>query len=258
MHMREWMGLIRSFVVYWRPGRQRSLRRLYSTWVGEGDLVFDVGAHLGDRSHAFAGLGARVIALEPQPRVARWLRYLVGRNEKITVRTEAVGAVPGTERLSISSRSPTLSTLSTSWREKIVATNATFEGVEWEGAIDVAVVTLDELIETYGRPDFCKIDVEGYEPEVLTGLSYPIAALSFEFVSGDHARATACLGRLQVLGSYEFNVICGEGRELEFVTWRTPDDIRRWMRTGAGGASSGDVYARLLSAPPLGETSDGG
>jgi FkbM family methyltransferase len=256
--MREWTGLIRSLVVYWRPGRQRSLRRLYATWVGEGDLVFDVGAHLGDRSHAFAALGARVIALEPQPVIARWLRYLVGRNEKITVRTEAVGAVSGTERLSISSRSPTLSTLSTSWREKVVAKNSTFEGVEWEGAIDVDVVTLDGLIETYGRPDFCKIDVEGYEPQVLTGLSYPIAALSFEFVSGDSERATACMERLQVLGSYEFNVICGEGREFEFMTWTTPDDITRWLRTGAGGASSGDVYARLLSDTSPGEASSGG
>jgi hypothetical protein len=112
----EWLGLLRSLVVYWRPGRQRGLRRLYGSLVHEGDLVFDVGAHLGDRSAAFAALGARVVALEPQPRIARWLQRIVGRNERIVVREAAVGARVGRERLAISRRTPTVSTLSESWR----------------------------------------------------------------------------------------------------------------------------------------------
>ena len=54
--MRTWIGLARSLFVYWRPGRQRGLRRLYAPFVCAGDLVFDVGAHLGDRSAAFAAI----------------------------------------------------------------------------------------------------------------------------------------------------------------------------------------------------------
>ncbi|MBM4183474.1 MAG: FkbM family methyltransferase [Gemmatimonadetes bacterium] len=243
--MLEWIGLARSFVVYWRPGRQRALRRLYSTFVREGDLVFDVGAHLGDRSVAFAALGARVIALEPQPHVARWLRRIVGRNDRIVVRTEAVGATPGTARLAISARHPTVSTLSEPWRTSMTRAHPGFEGVRWDESAEVAVVTLDELIRSHGRPSFCKIDVEGFEAEVLAGLNEPLPALSFEFVAGHLEVASACVRRLRELGSYRFNVVLGEGRRFAFDAWMDADAVDLWLSTGAGGASSGDVYARL-------------
>ena len=243
--MSEWIGLIRSLIVYWRPGRQRGLRRLYADFVHDGDLVFDVGAHVGDRSLAFATLGARVIALEPQPRIARWLRRMVGRNERILVLEEAVGARPGTERLAISRRNPTVSTLSESWRTNVADANPGFRGVRWEESVDVPVVTLDGLIEAYGVPSFCKIDVEGYEAEVLAGLSRPLRGVSVEFVAGDLATAAACLRRLSELGRYRFNVVLGERRSFAFEIWMNADEALAWLEAGAGGTSSGDIYARL-------------
>jgi FkbM family methyltransferase len=241
----EWIGLIRSLIVYWRPGRQRGLRRLYADFVHGGDLVFDVGAHVGDRSLAFATLGARVIALEPQPHIARWLRRLVGRNERILIREEAVGARPGTERLAISRRNPTVSTLSESWRTNVADANVGFRSVRWEESVEVPVVTLDGLIASYGVPTFCKIDVEGYEAEVLAGLSRPLRGISVEFVAGDLATAAACVRRLSELGRYRFNVVLGEGRSFERDAWMSDDEILAWLHAGAGGASSGDIYARL-------------
>jgi FkbM family methyltransferase len=244
----EWIGLLRSLIVYWRPGRQRSLRRLYSDFVHAGDLVFDVGAHLGDRSAAFAALGARVVALEPQPRIARWLRRMVGRDTRIVVRQEAVGARPGNERLAISRRTPTVSTMSESWRAGVAQANPGFGAVRWEHSVEVPVVTLDQLIESYGVPSFCKIDVEGYEAEVLAGLSRPLPALSVEFVAGGPDTAAACVRRLTELGTYEFNVVLGEGRRFAFETWAGADGMLGWLEAGAGGASSGDIYARLERA----------
>ncbi|MEX2047660.1 MAG: FkbM family methyltransferase [Chloroflexota bacterium] len=239
------MGLVRSLVVYWRPGRQRGLRRLYAPFVGEGDVVFDIGAHLGDRAAAFASLGARVVALEPQPRVALWLRRLVGRNPRIEVRAEAVGAQAGRARLAISRRNPTLSSMSESWREGVVHANPGFRDVTWERSVEVPVVTLDQLIESYGAPSFCKIDVEGYEAEVLAGLSQPLAALSFEFVAGGLETASTCVRRLAELGTYRFNTVLGEGRSFALPRWVTSGEMLAWLAAGAGGASSGDVYARL-------------
>ena len=241
----EWIGLVRSLVVYRRPGRQRGLRRLYAQFVREGDLVFDIGAHLGDRSVAFAALGARVIAFEPQPRIARWLRRLVGGNQRIVVREEAVGARPGMEHLAISRRTPTVSTLSGSWRTQLPRTNPGFSSVQWEESIEVPVVTLDGLIESYGEPGFCKIDVEGYEAEVLAGLSQPLAGLSIEFVAGQLDVASACIGRLRELGVYRFNVVPGESRSFAFETWMNAEAIAAWIETGADGLASGDVYAVL-------------
>lgn len=241
----EWFGLVRSLVVYRRPGRQRGLRRLYAPFVGEGDLVFDVGAHVGDRALAFASLGARVIALEPQPRFARWLRRSVGSHRLIEVRDEAVGAHPGRERLAISRRTPSVSTMSESWRADVSEANPGFRSVRWDAEVEVPVVTLDQLIEEHGVPRFCKIDVEGYEAEVLAGLSRPMAGLSFEFVAGQLQTALECVRRLGALGPYRYNVIFGEGRDFHFRDWCGADSVGDWLAGGAEGVSSGDVYARL-------------
>ncbi len=250
MSCAEWYGMFRSLIVYWRPGRQKGLRQLYRPLVGPGDLVFDIGAHLGDRSVAFAALGARVVALEPQPRVAGWLRRFVGPNDRITVRAEAVGRAPGTARLAISQRTPTVSTLAETWRKTLPETNPGFRRVRWEDQAEVPVITLDALIEIYGLPQFCKIDIEGYEAEALAGLSHPIPGMSVEFVSGSLEVARACIHRLDELDSYEFNAISGEGRAFVFDGWVGSARIAAWLDGGAGGASSGDIYARLRFAPP--------
>jgi FkbM family methyltransferase len=211
-----------------------------------------VGAHLGDRSVAFAALGARVIALEPQPLIARWLRRIVARREHIQVRAEAIGGRRGIERLSISERTPTVSTMSAAWRDSAGHANPGFRSVRWGRWIEVPVVTLDDLIAEYGMPSFCKIDVEGWEAEALSGLTRPLPALSFEFVPGQLEVAAACVRRLTELGPYDFNVVLGERRDLAPHAWRSADEMLAWLHAGAAGAASGDVYARLREEGPLG------
>ena len=80
------LGLARSLAIYHAiPLRQKRMRRLYAGFVGSGDLVFDIGAHAGNRVRGFASLGCRVVALEPQPDFARLLRVLFGRSSRIQV-----------------------------------------------------------------------------------------------------------------------------------------------------------------------------
>ena len=241
----RWLGLVRSLIIYWRPGRQRGLQELYRPFVGVGDLAFDVGAHLGDRTAAFRKLGARVVALEPQPAVRRWLVLLVGRSRDVSVRAEAVGRAVGTARLAVSRRTPSMSSLAEDWPTTLADRNPVFSGVRWEDSVTVPVTTLDALIEEYGLPRFCKIDVEGYEAEVLAGLSHRIPALSVEFVAGALDVAEACVRRLEALSGYEFNAVEGEERAFMSKRWLAADEMVAWLRVGGGDVSSGDVYARL-------------
>lgn len=248
--IRAWYGLLRSLVVYWRPGRQAGLRRLYRPFLSPGDLAFDVGAHLGDRTAAFSALGARVLALEPQPPFSTWLERLVGDRPGVTVLRSAVGAREGTASLAVSPANPTVSTLAAGWRERIGEANPSFRKVRWEREVRVPVTTLDALIREHGLPSFCKIDVEGFEAQVLAGLSHPIPALSVEFVAGTLDVTLACIQRLCQLGDYRFNVIPGEGRRFLFSEWQNREETERWLEGGAGGASSGDLYARLETQSP--------
>jgi FkbM family methyltransferase len=245
--MKRWFGLLRSLFLYWRPGRQRGLREFYRPFVGEGDLVFDVGAHLGDRTAAFSALGARVVALEPQPAVARWLRRLVGGRDGVVIREEAVGPEAGTARLAVSRGTPTLSTLAHGWRRSIPGANPGFRDARWEDRVEVPVTTLDALCAEYGGPRFCKIDVEGFEARVLEGLGRPVPALSVEFVAGALEVAGACVTRLAELGPYEYNAVAGEEREFLLPGWQDEAGIRAWLDEGAGGVASGDLYARLTT-----------
>lgn len=241
-------GLLRSLLIYRRPGRQRALRRFYRPFIQPGAPVFDIGAHLGDRASAFAALGARVVALEPQPRLFRWLERLTRRSGRVTCLPLAAGARPGRLQLTSSRANPSVASLSPSWREQVRSAQAGFAAVDWDEQLSVEVTTLDALIERYGEPAFCKIDVEGFEAEVLAGLSRPLAALSLEFVQGALDRALACVERLDALGCYRYQVVAGEQRRFFLKDWIEAAELRDWLESGAGGLTSGDLYARLRSS----------
>lgn len=248
--LRSASGLARSLFIYWRPGRQRSLQRLYQPFLAKGDIAFDIGAHLGDRSAAFQALGAQVIALEPQPALAKWFQRLL-KSPHISLLPMAVGPEPGYADIAISVGNPTLSTLATEWRSQVGERNPGFQRVRWEQTLRVEMTTLDALIERFGEPRFIKIDVEGFEAEVLQGLSHPVAALSVEFVAGMLEVSHDCLTQINRLGDYRFNAIAGEQRRFRFATWQTPDAMAAWLAEGAGNLASGDIYACRSDHPLL-------
>ena len=241
-------GLIRSLAVYHAiPLRQRRLRRLYATFAGPGDLVFDVGAHAGNRTRALAALGCRVVALEPQPDFTGVLRLLFGRHPRVSIVEAAVGDRVGVATLSISDRTPTMTTLATAWRTARER-DPVFTGVCWNRDVDVEVVTLDALIARFGLPAFVKIDVEGAEPAVLAGLNHPVPALSFEYLPGTLDYTRLCVDRLRALGTYRYNWSVGESYELAAADWVDGAALLDGLRTGPARRRSGDVYARLETA----------
>ena len=239
------LGLIRSLALYHAvPLRQRRLRRLYANFAGPGDLTFDLGAHVGNRTRALAALGCRVVALEPQPDFARVLRALFARRTNVKIVEAAVGQRTGRASLSVSDRSPTITTLATEWRDDR-ARDPAFAGVRWNRGIEVNTTTLDTLIARFGTPAFIKIDVEGAEPQVLAGLSQPVRALSFEFLPHALDYTRECVARLRAIGPYCFNWSPGESYRLASDRWMSGDELADALRTAPAQRRSGDIYARL-------------
>lgn len=235
------VGLARSLLVYYgMPWRRRGLSRLYSGLVETGDLVFDIGAHVGNRSRTLHALGARVVAVEPQPLLIRTLARTLPKT-RVTLVTKAVGRAPGRATLRISSRHPTVSTLSSDWIGKVGATKG-FGAVSWDREAEVEVTTLDALIAEHGKPAFCKIDVEGLEAEILAGLSQPLALVAFEALPEAQEVTRACLERLAELGEYRFNLVEGEGARFLSHDWVDAPAI---LKIAGAMERSGDIYARL-------------
>jgi FkbM family methyltransferase len=247
MAMREaWRtvrGVARSLRIYY-GGRERraAMDRLYGRFIAQGDLVFDVGAHVGDRVAAFRRLGARVVAVEPQPALVRTLKLLYGRDRAVAIEPVAVGGGEGTVEFNLNIDNPTVSTASQAFLRAADGAPG-WEGQAWTRTIRVPVTTLDALIARHGLPAFIKIDVEGFEAEALAGLTRPPPALSFEFTTIQREVGIAALERCAALGFARYNAMLGEDHALVLPDWAGAAAIADWLRALPMDANSGDIYA---------------
>ena len=237
-------GIARSLALYYgRPGQLRRMQALYGTFIRPGDLAFDIGAHVGNRTLVFRRLGARVVALEPQPDFARLLRLLFRRDREVVLLEQAVASRPGRVTLQISRRHPTVTTASPGFVAQVSGATS-FAGVRWNERREVPAVTLDQLIEAHGVPAFIKIDVEGFEEEALAGLSRPVPGLSFEYLAETLPQALRCVDRLERLAAWRYNASAGESMTFALPEWVDAAGIRRFVESRPPGSGSGDIYAR--------------
>jgi FkbM family methyltransferase len=240
--------LSRSLAVYYGdPARDAAMDALYARFVPAGALAFDVGSHVGDRIGSFRRLGARVVALEPQPLCARAIRALYADDPQVTLIESACGDRPGRLTLRINSANPTVSTASADFIGAADGAGG-WEGQVWDAEVEVACTTLDALIAEHGAPAFAKVDVEGFEDTVLAGLSRPLPALSFELTTIQRDVAFRCLDRLAALGAYGFDLALGESQTLTFGRWLSRAEMAAHIAALPHAANSGDVYCMLQRA----------
>ena len=223
-------------------------RDFFGGFIDEGDLCFDIGANHGSRTEVFLRLGARVVGVEPQPHCIDRLRARFGADPRFHLVPQAVGARPGRATLHLG-RNDLISTLSREWLDEASEVPELAE-IGWQGELQVPVTTLDRLIEDHGAPDFCKIDVEGFELQVLRGLSAPLPLLSIEYTHGQIRATLDCIEVLRTLGEYRFNLSELESMELSLDRWISAAEVsalleRRYGRIEFG---YGALYARLGGA----------
>jgi FkbM family methyltransferase len=227
---------------WWVEAQPRNafLRTLFQA----GDLVFDIGANDGDVAEWYASLGARVVSVEPQPSCAEAARRHIERYSSITWVPMAAGAAIGHADIWIASEGSPISSMAEDWIDT-VRSSRRFEGHDWRRKITVPVTTLDALIERYGCPVYCKIDVEGYERQVLQGLSRPIRSVSFEYTPENRGHATGCVGRLAELGEATFNVLSHHRWSYAWDGWLDAREaVRRLEDPDEVLSAGGDVYCR--------------
>ncbi len=233
---------MRSWLMYYaKPFNRRRLTRFYRQFLQAGDLAFDIGAHLGNRSRAFLDLGAWVVAVEPQPLCVQNLVERFGHQDRFELLPYAIGREEGTIDFRISRRSPTLSTArSTDWQNQI--NHYSRIKATWDETIQVRQHTLDQLIEWHGLPRFCKIDAEGFEWEIIQGLNYSLPALSIEFLDFDTSRILCCIDRLSRLAPYRMNFSPGESQRWLWKTWQRPETVTDILLHEGLPVRFGDLY----------------
>jgi FkbM family methyltransferase len=243
-----WLGVARSLRIYYGDRvRREAMDALHARFLKQGDIAFDIGAHVGDRIASFRRLGARAVAVEPQPALARTLRLLFALDRGVTIERLAVGAAPGEIELKLNLTNPTVATASAEFIRAAEGAPG-WEGQQWSRTVRVPMTTLDALIARHGKPAFIKIDVEGLEDAVVAGLSQPLPSLSLEFTTIQRDVALNAIQRLAHLGNYSFNAALGESQKLEHAEPLDARAISNWIEGLSATANSGDIYASLYPA----------
>lgn len=219
-------------------------KEFYKQFINQGELCYDVGANIGNRIKPLLDLGAKIIAVEPQESCYKYLEKKFG--SKIKIVKKGLGEAESIKDFHISDAT-TISSFSEEWIDSVKQER--FKNYNWDRTVKIEMTTLDKLIEIHGLPVFVKIDVEGYEAEVLKGLSKPIRTVSFEYTVPEQTKKVIeCITIIdKITNKAKYNYSIGESMEMALNEWIDVNAMKEhvksnnFIKTGFG-----DIYVTMI------------
>ena len=225
----------------WEIKSYLRMKSFFRPFVNKGDLIFDVGADGGRFTTNFFNMGAKVISIEPQKKSFKKLHERFSKSKKVILECKALGEKSGYETIYICEDAANITTLSDKWRTK----GRFSEKFEWKKTENIKISTLDQLINQYGLPKFCKIDVEGYEFNVLKGLTMKIPIISIEYTKEFLNDAEKCLNHLKSLGKLRLNYISREDFSFKLAKWTNQKKLLEILNQEPDDLAWGDIYIKI-------------
>ncbi|MCY7410438.1 MAG: FkbM family methyltransferase [Chitinophagales bacterium] len=247
----EVLGPVSNFII------NRKYRRFYENYnaelklykqFGRMNLVFDIGANKGNKADVFSSLSKKVICVDPDEKNNEILNARFQFNKKISIECVALSDKVGEETFYLLEEGEQLNTLSEKWKQVIESpNNQRFdEARNFKKSIPVKTKTLDGLIAEFGKPDYVKIDVEGYELKVLNGLSTALPMISFESNLPEFIDETfECIAKLDSLSTTSvFNI----SREFKFLfdEWLHADAFKEKFKLTDLHSNTIEIYCKTV------------
>jgi FkbM family methyltransferase len=215
---------------------RRRREKVYRQLISPGDLCFDVGANIGDYTESLVSLGARVIAVEPQPSCIKELQARFAHNNRVIIVPVALGANEGRAEFFLREQT---------WLSGFIKEMEDRKNI---GSILVPIKTLDQLITTYGTPKYIKIDVEGYELPVIMGLHSKVELMSFEYClkEDDYVAKRRIIEYLQRFGELRVALLRDRGVAWT-IPWAQPHDfLTLFPGVVPEEAGVGDIFVQMI------------
>lgn len=153
-------------------------KKFLKSHPAKNNMIFDVGANMGHKSIIFSRLAKKVVAFEPSEKLFDFLQKRFG-NSNVILFNYALGNTVSDLDFYVVENNEAYNSLN----KKHIETTTTLRGIATINTIKhkkIKVEIVENFIKKLGIPKYIKIDVEGYEHEVIKGLKTPVPLLSFE------------------------------------------------------------------------------
>ena len=218
---------------------------ILKTILKENYLVFDVGSNIGNKAETYLAHNTKVVGFEPQPNCINKLNNRFKHNTKYILEPIGLAETKGVTTI-YESNAHTISSMSKEFIDTV--SKERFKGYSWPRKIEVNVDTLDSMITKYGQPNYIKIDVEGYEFNVLKGLTTPVDLISIEFTPELSSTSVDCINYMESInGECIYNYGYREDTFFKFDNWLNKKEMLNYITSVKDyRVEFGDIYIKKV------------